>query len=171
MDSLADPSGLRRWAEQQRRQRELLEDPFCIRKQREMFERLYRPPVLQQLARQQGQLDEFFRGPAILRTLPRFSGTASEGLISRAADYRADAATEAEAEELDKGADPLDRLSAEREAILTCLARVRESAIVAGLLEVPVPNVVLALIVAFVVLGEVADEILRERERADKKVA
>ncbi len=34
----------------------------------------------------------------------------------------------------------------------------------AGLLDVPIPDVILALIVAAIVTGEVADEILRERE-------
>lgn len=50
------------------------------------------------------------------------------------------------------------------EAILTCLRRIRDSALAAGLLEVPIPPVVLALLVIAVVLGEVADERLLERE-------
>jgi hypothetical protein len=33
-----------------------------------------------------------------------------------------------------------------------------------GAVDVPIPDVILALIVAAIVIGEVADEILRERE-------
>lgn len=125
---------------------------------------MVRPPVLEQLARQQRLLDELIKGPAILGTLGTFSGTMPTTIADQADQFRDEVAAGAETEGLDEEADPLPQLAAEREAILICLARIKESAIVAGLLEVPIPNVILALIVAAIVIGEVADEILSERE-------
>jgi hypothetical protein len=164
MDSLANPFPLQRWVEQQQRQRKLLEDPFGFREREKMFQQMFRPPVLEQFDRQQKLLDELVRGPAILRTLGAFSGTMPSAIADQADQFRDEVVAGAEGEEIDEKIDPLPRLAAEREAILICLARVKESAIVAGLLDVPIPDIVLALIVAVVVIGEVADEILRERE-------
>jgi hypothetical protein len=127
-------------------------------------QRLLRSSMLDQLARQQAMLDQLVKGPAILGTLGAFSGRVPSTVAEQADQFRDELAAAAEAEEVDEETDPLPRLAAEREAILICLARIKESAIVAGLLDVPIPDVILALIVAAIVIGEVADEILRERE-------
>lgn len=164
MERVVDPLGLRKWSEQQRKQRELLEDPFGIRAQRRMFQQMIRPAALEQFARQQRLLDDLTKGPAILGTLGSYSGTLPSTIAEQADQFRDELASTAEVEEVDEETDPLPRLANEREAILICLARVRDSAIVAGLTNVPIPDVILALIVAAVVIGEVADEILTERE-------
>jgi hypothetical protein len=58
----------------------------------------------------------------------------------------------------------LSRFAAEREAILTCLKRFAYIAAAGGYFGVyQIPNIVLGLIVVFLVIGEVADEILTER--------
>jgi len=164
MDSLANPFPLQRWVEQQQRHRKLLEDPFGLREREKMLQQMVRPSVLEQLARQQRLLDELVKRPAFLGSLGDLSGAASSTVSERAEQFRDELAAEAEAEEVEEGNDPLPRLAAEREAILTCLVRIRESAFVAGLLDVPIPDVILALIIVATVMGEVADEILRERE-------
>lgn len=126
----------------------------------ERTQQLIRSSVLDQLARQQATLDQLVKGPAILTSLAAMPTDVFEW----AERYRDARSAETEDEELTGGNDPLPRLAAEREAILTCLRRIRDSALAAGLLEVPIPPVVLALLVIAVVLGEVADERLLERE-------
>jgi hypothetical protein len=56
---------------------------------------------------------------------------------------------------------PLDRLAEEREAILICLKRVGQVGVAGAYFGVGIPHVVLGLVLVFLVLGEVADEILR----------
>jgi hypothetical protein len=128
--------------------------------QRERTQQLIRSSVLNQLARQQAMLDQLVKGPAILISLTAMPMEVFEW----AERYRDARSAEVEDKELTGDNDPLPRLAAEREAILTCLRRIRDSALAAGLLEVPIPPVVLALLVIAVVLGEVADERLLERE-------
>lgn len=71
-------------------------------------------------------------------------------------------ADSAEAEEW--GRDALNRIAAEREAILTGLKRAAMLVGGAKAAGVEVPAVIIVLLIAFVLLGEVADEVLRERE-------
>ncbi len=164
MDSLTNPFPVQRWLEQERRRQRLLEDPFGFRESEKKLRQMVQPPLLEQFARQQRLLDELIKGPAILSSLGGLSSGASATVADRADGFRDELVVEVEAEEVEEGTDPLPRLAAEREAILTCLARMKESAVVAGLLDALIPDVILALILAAVVIGEVADEILRERE-------
>jgi uncharacterized membrane protein len=63
-------------------------------------------------------------------------------------------------------------LAEEREAILTCLKRFAYIAAAGGYFGVyRIPNVVLGLIVVFLVIGEVADEILVEAEEDEADAA
>ena len=100
-----------------------------------------------------------------MRMLAGWSGAMPLGLLREAEHYRHALRGEVAVEDSEIGPDGnvLSRLAAEREAILTCLNRVGKSMIAAGLLGVPVPDVVLGLIMVFIVIGEVSDEILSER--------
>lgn len=62
------------------------------------------------------------------------------------------------------GAEAWARLAAEREAILTCLDRTAKIMVAAKMAGVPLPTFVVVMLLIFVVLGEVADEILQERQ-------
>lgn len=95
------------------------------------------------------------------------------GWVEQVEHYRDDLFEEVALEEGEVGSDQggLSRLAAEREAILACLDRVGKSMIAAGLLGVPIPDVALGLIVVFVVIGEVADEILSEHVGSEADAA
>jgi hypothetical protein len=169
-DSLANPFPLQRWIEQQQRQRKLLEDPFGFREREKMIQQMIRPPVLEQFARQQRLMDELVRGPQILRSLATVYGSIPSGVIEQVEDYGEDLIDEitygaSNADEpvevLEEG---LSRVAAEREAIVIALNRT--SKILGGMYlgGVAIPPLVVVLVLVFAVLGEVADEVLLERE-------
>ena len=58
----------------------------------------------------------------------------------------------------------LRQLAEERDAILACLKRLGQIGIAGHYFGIPVPSVVLGLLIVFLVIGEVADEILQQRE-------
>lgn len=86
--------------------------------------------------------------------------------MDRVANYRDDLIDEVAdvaADDAETAVDVASRLAAEREAILTSMRRtlaVMGAVKVAG---VPVPYLLLVLMAVFVVLGEVADELICER--------
>ena len=119
---------------------------------------------------QQKLFDGLLQGPAYLTVRAGWPGGLPETLLDQLAAYRdefvAEAATHAE-QAVEYGvakAETLSRLATERQAILICLKRVLMIAEGARLAEVPVPAVVVVMLLVFVLLGEAADEILRERD-------
>lgn len=170
MDSLANPFPLQRWVEQQRRQRKLLEDPFGSREREKMLQQMFRPPVLEQLARQQRLLDEFVRGPRILQSLATVYGTIPSGVIDQVEEYGDELIDEItyEASIADEPVEVLDeglsRVAAEREAIVIALNRTAK--VIGGMhiAGVAIPPLVVVMVIVAAVLGEVADELLRKRE-------
>lgn len=88
-----------------------------------------------------------------------------DGYLDAIAAWREDMEAEAaEADDPSVVVEGLRRLADERKAILKCLERINQTAIMCGLSGVPVPHIVLALLMAFYMAGDVADEILTERE-------
>jgi hypothetical protein len=177
MESLREPTILRSIRLQQERQellqRSLLEPTTMqsIMAQQERIQRQLRSPVLEQLTRQQRLMDELIRGPQILRSLAAVHGSVPSGVIEQVEEYgddlvdeiTADAETAAEpVEALDEG---LSRIAAEREAVVVALNRT--SKILGGIYlgGVAIPPLVVVMVLVFVVLGEVADELLLEREK------
>jgi hypothetical protein len=172
---LTQPSAVQMLMEQRERWERLAQGPTepsvieSIIAQKANIDRLVSPPIFEQLTRQQRLFEELVDGPKVWRMLAGWSGAMPLGLLREAEQYRHALRGEVAVEDSEIDADEnfLSRLAAEREAILTCLDRVGRSMIAAGLLGVPIPDVVLGLIMVFIISGEVADEILNERERAD----
>jgi hypothetical protein len=122
------------------------------------------------LGRQQKLFDGLLQAPDYLTVRAGWSGGLPDALLEQLAAYRdevvSEAATQAEAA-VEYGiskAETLSRLATERQAILICLKRIFMIAEGARLAEVPVPGVVVLMLLMFVLLGEAADEMLRERE-------
>lgn len=168
---LTQPSAVQMLTEERERWERLTRGPAeqsvieSVIAQKANFDRLVPPPIFEQLARQQRLFEELVEGPKIMRMLTGWSGAMPLGLLREAEHYRDALRGEVTVEDSEMGPDEnvLSRLAAERETILTCLDRVGKSMIAAGFLGVPVPDVVLGLIMVFIVIGEVSDEILSER--------
>ena len=146
---LATPAGLQQVAEHRITVRDLLQmSPYSgLGLQKRVLARL---------------LDQ----PRLLAALGGFSDVPLI-MIEQAERYLVDLRSEASAENAATGEsedDQLRRLAAERDAILICLKRVGQAALIAEGLGVRLPPLVLGLILVFVVLGEVAEEVLQERE-------
>ena len=170
-ERLTQPSAVQMLTEERERWERLTQGPAepsvieSVIAQKANIDRLISPPIFEQLARQQRLFEDLVEGPKIMRMLAGWSGAMPLGLLREAEHYRHALRGEVTVEDSEIGPDEnvLSRFAAEREAILTCLDRVGKSMIAAGLLGVPVPDVVLGLIMVFIVIGEVSDEILSER--------
>ena len=162
----------------QRERQEMLHRNFLeptamqsVMAQQERIQRQLRSPVLEQLTRQQKLMADLVRGPQILRSLATHYDSIPSRVIERVEEYgddlvdeiTADAETVAEpVEALDEG---LSRIAAEREAVVVALNRT--SKILGGIYlgGVAIPPLVVVMVLVFAVLGEVADELLLEREK------
>jgi hypothetical protein len=126
-------------------------------------------PTYTQMGQQTKILVGLMERPTLLAALGGLSGV-PKPLIDQARRHREDLYGEVATEAPTSLPDVLERLAEEREAILICLKRFAYIATAGGYFGVyRIPNVILGLIVVFLVIGEVADEILGEAEddRAD----
>ncbi|HEX5983241.1 MAG TPA: hypothetical protein VFY69_03450 [Solirubrobacterales bacterium] len=132
------------------------------------FQRRIRPALLEQMREQVREQNVVLRrmldAPGIKRALVTIDFKLPEVLADQIAAYREQLAAEVTADP-DVAEETAGRLAQDREAIIKCLRRVGIA--VEGfsyLPESPVPPLVGFLILVLAALGEVADEILAERE-------
>jgi hypothetical protein len=144
--------------------------------QLELTDRLVSSSVLDQISRQQRIFDDLARRTTLLQTLVTGSASLPSELIGSADRYREDLQDEV-AEEIavvdlpTAVPDVLGRLADEREAILVCLKRIGCIGAAGQYFGVQIPPVVLGLVIVFLVIGEVADEILTERAGGEAEAA
>jgi hypothetical protein len=121
--------------------------------------------ALDRIVKQQEKFDRIIKGPSVLGLGTSLAAMPS-GLVEQAADYGSELAEDLLDEDVpsERVEEALSRLADQREAILKCVERINESAIAAGLFGVPIPNVVLALMIVFYIVGDAANEIIIERE-------
>lgn len=160
-EHLAEPPWMKAW--------ENLIDPPWKKALEDFTEPAWMKGFGEHFARQQDLFGGLLESPGYLTVRAGWSGHLSEPLREQLAEYRGElideAISQAEAA-VDYGvasAEALSRLATERQAILLCLKRILMIAEGARLAEVPVPAVVVLMLLVFVLLGEAADEILRER--------
>lgn len=169
-----EPTGLRRILQEEQRRNRMFEDlsrPSSLRMildQQLKVSHLLASPAYVQMGQQTKILVGLMERPSLLAALGGLQG-APRPLIEQARRYREDlyddVVGEVATEDYLPLPDVLDRLAEEREAILICLKRFAYIAAAGGYFGVyRIPNVVLGLIVVFLVIGEVADEILGEAE-------
>jgi hypothetical protein len=132
-------------------------------------------PTYTQMGQQTKILVGLMERPTLLAALGGLSDV-PKPLIDQARRHREDlydeVAGEVAAEDSTSLPDVLERLAEEREAILICLKRFAYIAAAGGYFGVyRIPNVILGLIVVFLVIGEVADEILGETQQGEDKAA
>jgi hypothetical protein len=132
-------------------------------------------PTYIQLGQQTKILVGLMERPALLAALGGLSGV-PKPLVEQAQRYREDLYDEVISEDVAESSTPLpdalERLAEERGAILICLQRFAYIAAIGGYFGIyRMPNVVLGLIVVFLVIGEVADEILGEAEEDEEMAA
>lgn len=149
-----------------------LAEPTAVERMVEQVERTSRLAsfsVTDQILRQQRIFDSLTQRTTLLQGLVSGSASLPFELNDRAERYREDLLDEVE-EEVALAADPstampdvLARLAQEREAILICLKRIGYIGAAAHYFGVQIPRVALGLVIVFLVIGEVADEVLTER--------
>ena len=124
-------------------------------------------PTYIQIGLQTKMLVRLMERPELLAALGGLSGVPNV-LIEQARQYRDalrdEVAGEAVAEDDSVPTpDVLARLAEERQAILVCLKRFAAIVVAANYIGIyRLPNIVLGLIVAFIAIGEVADEMIGE---------
>jgi hypothetical protein len=132
------------------------------------FSKIFSPTLMEQLASQQRMFEGLFRGPEMLRVLASMP-TIPTGFVEGAAAYR-DELVEELTEVADVAPDAAEglvsNLAEQRGAILKSVARLYGAAEGFVHFDIKLPNLLLSLMVWFWVIGEVADEILTEREDA-----
>jgi hypothetical protein len=176
-----EPTGLHKvLLEQERRNRVFgdLSRPSSLRMildQQLKANHLLASPVYTQIGQQTKILVDLMERPALLAALGGLSSV-PKPLIEQARQHRNDLYDEVVSEVSTADSVPLPevlgRLAEEREAILVCLKRFACIAVAGGYFGVyRIPNVVLGLIVIFLVIGEVADEILGEAEEDEADAA
>jgi hypothetical protein len=158
-EGLAEPAWMKAF--------EHLAEPPWVKTLESFAEPAWSKALSEQFTRQQGLFDGLLEAPSFLTVRAGWAGDLPKGLREQLAAYRdelvVEAATQAEAtvESEVAQAETLSRLAIERQAILICLKRILM--IAEGVKLAETAPVVLMLL-AFVLFGEVADEILRERE-------
>lgn len=130
------------------------------------FQKMFRPALLEQIREQNAALRQVLDTPGIRRAMANVDFNLPEGLAGQIVAFREQLA----AEMADPGIaeEAAGRLAQERGAIIKCLRRVGLA--VEGfsyLPESPLPPLIGFLILLLAALGEVADEILTEREDDD----
>lgn len=183
MHGLARPSMLEQIVTGQARRDRLLRnvtEPTAVERmmgQVALTDRLVSSSVLDQISRQQRIFDDLTRRTTLLQTLVTGSASLPSELIGRADRYREDLQDEI-AEEVAVAVDlpsavpdVLGRLADEREAILVCLKRIGFIGAAGHYFGVQISPVVLGLVIVFLVIGEVADEILTERAGREAEAA
>lgn len=177
-----EPTGLRRILLEEQRRNRMFEDlsrPSSLRMvldQQLKVSHLLAFPTYTQMGQQTKILVGLMERPTLLAALGGLSDV-PKPLIDQARRHREDlydeVAGEVAAEDSTLLPDVLERLAEEREAtILICLKRFAYIAAAGGYFGVyRIPNVILGLIVVFLVIGEVADEILGETEQGEDKAA
>jgi len=136
----------------------------------ERTSRLIPSSVADQILRQQRTFDDLTKRTTLLQALVTGSPSLPSELVGQAEKYRDDLqgeVAEVAAELPTALPDVLERFSDEREAILICLKRIGFIGAAGHYFGVQIPSVVLGLVIVFLVIGEVADEMLTERDEAD----
>jgi hypothetical protein len=176
-----EPTGLRKILLEEQSRNRMLEDlsrPSSLRMvmdQQLKGGHLLASPTYTQMGQQTKTLVGLMERPALLAALGGLTSV-PRPLIEQARRYREDlydeVVGEAATEDADLLPDALERLAEEREAILVCLKRFAYIATAVDYFGVyRIPNVVLGLIVVFLVIGEVADELLGETEEDKGDIA
>jgi hypothetical protein len=129
---------------------------------------LIRSPAVEALMQEQNQrIAEMLNSSGMRKALAGINFDLPEGLVEQITAYRERIETEAAAaeEEGENSVGGLKRIADEREAIITCLKRI--GAVLEGakfIPNFPVPWIAIYLFCMLVVLAEVANERLAERE-------
>lgn len=172
MLGLAKPPLLEQIITGQTRQNRLLgnlTEPSAVERmigQVERTNRLVSSSVLDQILRQQRIFDGLTQRTTLLQALVTGPAALPSELIVQAERYREalqDEVAEVATELPTAMPDVLGRLADERETILICLKRIGQIGMVATCFGVKLPPAILGLVIVFLVLGEVADEVLTER--------
>lgn len=130
------------------------------------FQQMFRPALLEQMREQNAALRQVLDTPGIRKAMANIDLKLPEGMAGQIVAFREQLAVEMA--DPDIAEERAGRLAQERGAIIKCLRRVGLA--VEGfsyLPESPLPPLVGFLILLLAALGEVADEILTEREEDD----
>jgi hypothetical protein len=176
-----EPTGLSRILLEEQKRNRMFEDlsrPSSLRMildQQLKVSHLLTSPTYAQMGQQTKILVGLMERPTLLAALGGLSSV-PRPLIEQARQHREDLYDEVVSEVATKDStslpDVLERLAKEREAILICLKRFACIAVAGGYFGVyRIPNIVLGLVVVFLVIGEVADEILGEAEEDEADAA